>query len=235
MDISTIIFIIELIGIVSFSISGSVVAIDKEMDLVGVIFLAMTTCFGGGIMRDLIIGRTPVFFTSMWVYLSVGFFVSVGVFVFVRLCKGWYVKNKELVMSVNNYIDAAGLGAFVVSSVSMCMELCPEKGAFLAIMMGVFTAIGGGMIRDVCLRTVPFVLRKRIYAAAALAGAIVYYLLANNLPTGTAAEIISCTIGIIVVFTIRVIATVFKLNLPKAIDFSKNKEESKEKDVILKQ
>lgn len=236
MDIDVIILIIELIGLVSFSISGSVVAIDKEMDFIGVLFLSMMTCFGGGIMRDLIIGRTPLFFTSMWLYLSVTFFVSVAVFIFARLCKGWYVKNEALVMSVNNYIDALGLGAFVVSSVTMCMDYCPEKGAFLAIMMGVVTAIGGGMVRDVCLKTVPFVLRKRIYAAAALAGSLVYYLLASYVLVGTTAgEIISCIIGILTVFSIRVIATVFKLNFPKAIDFSKAAAESEKKNTYQNQ
>ena len=226
MDINVVILIIEIIGIVSFSISGAVVAIDKEMDFVGVIFLSMMTCFGGGIMRDLIIGRTPLIFTSMWLYLSIAFFVAVAIFIFARLQKGWYVRNKELVMSINNYIDAAGLGAFVVSSVNMCMEFCPEKGAFLAIMMGVVTAVGGGMVRDVCLLTVPFVLRKRIYAAAALAGASAYYLLANFVFTpGISGELISCSVGILTVFSIRVIATVFKLNFPKAIVFGS--EESK--------
>ena len=234
MDVSTIILIVELLGIVSFAISGAVVAIDKEMDLVGVIFLSLVTCFGGGIMRDLIIGRTPLFFTSMWLYLSLAFIVSVGVFIFARLCKAWYVRNEELVLSVNNYIDAIGLGAFVVSSVTMCMEVCPQKGAFLAIMMGVLTAVGGGMVRDVCLRTVPFVLRKRIYAAAALAGACLYYLLANYLFDGTTlGEVASCLIGILSVFLIRVIATVFKLNFPRAIDFSKEDEKKKENTTSL--
>ena len=231
MEIDVIITFIELIGLVSFSISGAVVSIDREMDFVGVVFLSMTTCFGGGIMRDLIIGRTPLFFTSMWLYLSVAFAVAVAVFIFARLCKDWYVKKEALVMSVNNYIDALGLGAFVVSSVTMCMEYCPEKGAFLAIMMGVLTAVGGGMIRDVCLLTVPFVLKKRIYAAAALAGSIVYYLLANYLLAGTTAgEILSCIIGILTVFSIRVIATVFKLNFPKAIDFSRTLREAEQRD-----
>lgn len=231
MEIDVIIMFIELIGLVSFSISGAVVSIDREMDFVGVVFLSMTTCFGGGIMRDLIIGRTPLFFTSMWLYLSVAFAVAVAVFIFARLCKDWYVKKEALVMSVNNYIDALGLGAFVVSSVTMCMEYCPEKGAFLAIMMGVLTAVGGGMIRDVCLLTVPFVLKKRIYAAAALAGSIVYYLLANYLLVGTTAgEILSCIIGILTVFSIRVIATVFKLNFPKAIDFSRTLREAEQRD-----
>ena len=158
---------------------------------------------------------------------------AVAVFVFARLNKRWYVANEARVMSVNNYIDALGLGAFVVSSVTMCMEYCPEKGAFLAIIMGVVTAVGGGMVRDVCLLTVPFVLRKRIYAAAALAGSVVYYLLASYVLTGAAGEIIACIVGIFTVFSIRVVATVFKLNFPKAIEFSRVEDKCESKDKTL--
>ena len=109
----------------------------------------------------------------------------------------------------------------------MCLELCPEKGAFLAIMMGVLAAVGGGMVRDVCLRDIPFLLRKHVYALACLFGATLYYVLDVHLigstPTG---EILAAVISMLAVFTIRVLATTFKWNMPKAIEFSKIQAEN---------
>lgn len=218
----TILTVIEIIGVVSFSISGTVVSIDKEMDLFGVIFLAIMTSFGGGVIRDLIIGRTPLFFTSLGFYVLIGLATSVLVFTFASVFKKWYVERESLIMQVNNYIDALGIGAFSVTSVKMCIDVCPEKGAFLAIMMGMTASIGGGMIRDICLRDIPFVFRKHIYALAAIAGSVLYYLLMMHVfDGGIAGEIISSIIAIATVFAIRVCATKFKWNMPKAIEFSK--------------
>lgn len=225
--IDSIILAVELIGIISFAISGSVVAIDKEMDFIGVIFLAMTTCFGGGIMRDLVLGRTPLFFTSMPLYVCVGLSTSVIIFLLAKIFKKWYVRRERLVLTVNNIIDAAGIGAFSVSGVKMCLELCPEKGAFLAIMMGMISAVGGGMVRDVCLRDIPFVLRKHIYVLACLFGATLYYVLDVYFIGGTTVgESIAAVISMLAVFTIRVLATTFKWNMPKAIEFSKIQAEN---------
>ena len=241
--LDTIITVIEIIGVVSFSISGSIVAIDKEMDFIGVIFLAMITSFGGGVMRDLIIGRTPAVFVSMPLYVIISIATSVTVFVLASVFKRVYVRKEELVTQINNFIDAAGIGAFTVSGVRLCLDVCPEKGAFLAIMMGMIASIGGGMVRDVCLRDIPFVFRKRIYALASLSGAVLYYLIAVYAFGGSeAGEIIASILGILLVFFVRVFATVFKWNMPKAINFKKMQAEIKEsessetvlKDVILK-
>ena len=224
--LDTIITIIEIIGVVSFSISGSVVAIDKEMDFIGVIFLAMITSFGGGVMRDLIIGRTPAFFVSIPLYVAISVITSVAVFILASVFKKMYVKEEELFTYINNFIDALGIGAFTVSSVRLCLDICPEKGAFLAIMMGMTASIGGGMVRDVCLRDIPFVFRKRIYALASLSGAVLYYVLAVYAFGGSElGEIIASFAGILIVFLIRVFATVFKWNMPKAINFKEMQNE----------
>lgn len=224
--LDTIITIIEVMGVVSFSISGSIVAIDKEMDFIGVIFLAMITSFGGGVMRDLIIGRTPAFFVSMPLYVIISIVTSVTVFVLASVFKRLYVKEEDFVTYINNFIDALGIGAFTVSSVRLCLDICPEKGAFLAIMMGMIASIGGGMVRDVCLRDIPFVFRKRIYALASLAGAVLYYFVAVCAFGGSeVGEVVASVCGILLVFLIRVFATVFKWNMPKAINFKKIQNE----------
>ena len=221
----SIMMVLEIMGVIAFAIAGSIVAIDKEMDMVGVVFLAMITSFGGGIMRDLVMGRTPLFFTSLGLYISVALVTSLAVFVFAHIFKKWYVKNERSILFYNNFVDAIGISAFSVSGVKMCLEFFPEPNPFLAIMIGMLSAIGGGMVRDVCLRDIPFVFRKHIYALATLAGATVYYVLRVHVfEEGVTGDVISLVIGMLSVFTIRVLATVFHWNMPKAIDFSKMSE-----------
>ena len=76
----TVLRIIEIIGFISFSMSGALISIDKETDLFGVIFLSITTCFGGGLIRDVIIGQLPVMFTSLYLEVLITLLTSVAVF-----------------------------------------------------------------------------------------------------------------------------------------------------------
>ena len=230
----TIIFIIELIGVVSFSISGALVTIDKETDVFGVVFLAAVTTFGGGIMRDVILGQIPLFFTSMPLYVLTSVITSLAVFFLAMIFKRHYVKEERAVSYINDFVDAAGIGVFAVSSVRICLDFCPESGAFLAIMIGMISSIGGGMIRDLTLREIPFVLCKRIYALATIAGSAAYYYLSQYLFAELAyGEVIAEIIGILLCFAIRVLAILFKWDMPKAIDCREMNEEE-EKTPILK-
>lgn len=233
--IDTIITVFEIIGVISFSISGAFVAIDKEMDFVGVIFLSIITTFFGGIMRDLILGRTPVFFTEtmMFVYIAVSVLTSIAVFFFAAIFKRQYVRNEARISRINNYIDAVGIGAFSVNSVKISIEYLESVGReaspFLVITLAMISAIGGGVVRDVCMREIPFVFRKRIYALATLGGAIIYYILSVYVFRGSAVgHMVSSIIGASLVISVRVLATVFKWNLPRAIDFSALNREAEE-------
>lgn len=227
---------IEIIGVISFAVAGSIVAIDKETDIFGVVFLALITCFGGGIIRDIIIGRhPPAFFRELTYQALIGFLVAIVVFLLARIFKKQYVKREQLVLDINNYIDALAIGIFSVSGVQTCLDFFAKKdapaGFLLCATLGMISAVGGGMIRDLILRDIPFILRKRVYALAALSGAVLYYLLVVVVfPDNLAAEVI-CQIACIgVVVLIRVLATKLKWNLPKAIKFSDLREEQNEKD-----
>jgi len=160
-------------------------------------------------------------------YVIVCIATALTVFFLAYIFKGWYVKNEELMKRINNFVDAAGISAFTVSGVRIAMEVCPEGGAFLAILMGMITSIGGGMTRDIILRDIPFVLCKHIYALATLAGGALYYVLSVYAFAGSEiGEVIAQVSGMITVFLIRVFATVFRWNMPKAINFSKLKNGS---------
>lgn len=209
-------FILETVGVISFAISGSLAAIDKETDIFGVLFLSLTTCFGGGMMRDVLINRTPSFFISYF-HIACAVTASLMVFILAAVFKRHYVKSEKLVECVNNYFDAVGLGVFAVTGARVCIDFGFDS-PLVAISLGMITGVGGGMIRDLCLRKIPFVLKKRIYALASIFGAAVYYILFRftSIP-----EYISLLSGVVCVVSVRILATVFHLDMPKAIVFEK--------------
>ena len=236
--LDTILLAIEIVGVISFAVAGAVVAIKKETDIFGVVFLALMTCFGGGIIRDITIGRNPpAFFRELadTYQVAIGAGVAILVFILARVFKRQYAEKIKLVMNINNYIDALAIGIFSVSGVQICVDFFAAKGEeagfLLCAVLGMMTAVGGGMIRDLILRDIPFILRKRVYALATLIGASLYYLLAVVIfPEDKIMEIISQVFCITLVVVIRVLATKLKWNLPKAIIFEE--EKPKEEKVL---
>ena len=211
----TVFTIIEIIGVVSFAVTGAIEAINKETDLFGVVFLAITTTFGGGIIRDVMLNKVPDFFTS-YLLLIVCVLSSLAVFAMAVIFKSRFVENEALIERINNVFDAMGIGVFAVSGTKITMELGYDS-FFIAVIMGMLTCVGGSMIRAFCLREIPFILKKRVYALAALSGSVCYWVMMKfNLN-----EIAAMLISAILVFSVRMLATVFKWNFPKAIDFEK--------------
>ena len=228
--LTQILLAIEIIGVISFAVAGAIVAIDKETDIFGVVFLSLITCFGGGIIRDITIGRNPpAFFRELKYQALLAVCIALLVFTLARMFKKHYVKREGLVLEINNYIDALAIGIFSVSGVQTCLDFFAtgeRAGFLLCATLGMMSAVGGGMIRDLILRDIPFILRKRVYALAALIGASLYYLLVVEIfPNNMLAEVISQIGCICLVVVIRVLATKLKWNLPKAIKFSEIREE----------
>ena len=232
----TIVSIFEIIGIISFSAAGAMVAIDKETDVFGVVFLAIVTCFGGGMLRDIIAGGAigldlPWFFSGKPdanLYIIISVVTALAVFFVAMIFKKRYVKEEKLVYEVNNVLDALGIGVFSAIGTGNYLS----AGPFVAISMGMISSIGGGIMRDVILRDIPFVLCKYIYALATILGSALYYLVAvvwmPDSPLARPVAIAVCTFSI---FTVRVLSTYFKWNMPKAIDFSSMREEGEQSDV----
>ena len=224
--------IINIVGIMSFAAAGAMVSIDKETDLFGVIFLSLTTCFGGGIMRDVIAGQAiglelPIFFTGLKMEIIVCVLTAFAVFLLAFFFKERYVREEETVGKINNVLDALGLGVFASVGTGAYIAL----GPFVAITMGFISSVGGSIVRDVILDEIPLILRKRVYAIACIIGSGVYYLIAGVIMKGSAsADVIGTLVCMAVIFSIRMCATLFRWNVPKAIDFSKIKaDEIKEK------
>ena len=227
--------IINIIGIISFAAAGAMIAIDKETDLFGVIFLSLITCFGGGMLRDMLVGDAigrpiPVFFTELKMEIIVCVLTAFAVFLIAFAMKKRYIKEEATVEKINNVLDALGLGVFASVGTGAYLAL----GPFVAITMGLISSVGGSLIRDIILRDIPFILRKRVYAVAALLGSAAYYLVVAVFMRGSAsADVVGTIVCIAVIFIIRMCATVFRWNIPKAIDFSEvNAEEKREESKI---
>jgi uncharacterized membrane protein YeiH len=224
---STLIFILNIIGVISFAAAGAMVAIDKETDIFGVLFLSVTTCFGGGMLRDTMISEgLPRFFSQeMRIDILICLLTALAVFVAAKILKKKYVENEEMVNDVNNVLDAIGLGIFASGGTEICLSLGLDP--FVAIIMGMLSAVGGGMLRDIILRDIPFILRKRIYAVATIIGSATYCLVSHFMAGLKSREVVSTLACLAVVFIIRMCATKFKWRLPKAIIFSEIEAENK--------
>lgn len=212
MEIEQIIyFIVEILGTIAFATSGAMVAISKRVDIFGVLVLSSVTALGGGCIRDILIGTLPPRMFSDYRYVTVAVAVALVVFIVAYIFRELYQKSQKIVDSVNNIFDAAGLGIFTVTGVQVAIESGFEMNSILAVCLGVITGIGGGILRDVMLREIPFVLKKRIYALASIAGGVVYY----NMYLAEVGKTLSIVVAVGVTFAIRILATIFKLDLPK--------------------
>lgn len=199
-----------MIGIVTSAISGSMVAIEKRTDVFGVAFLGIITALGGGVIRDVLIGRLPPVMFSSYEYVLTAALVSLLVFFLAFFTREKYQKNDGLIKSINNIFDAIGLGAFAVIGARTAVDAGFGDNMFLVVCLGMITGIGGGLLRDIMIREIPFILKKRIYALAALAGALTYALLVE------VSDSWALIAGIFVTFLLRILATVFKWDLPTA-------------------
>ena len=205
-DINGIFSICEAVGTAAFAVSGAMVAVDKGTDIFGVLLMAVFTALGGGTLRDMLIGNFH--------YVLLACLCAIIVFAIARTFKERYVARERMIEQINNVFDAIGLGVFAVSGARIGMEAGFADNMFLTTFLGTTTAIGGGMIRDVLLREMPFVLKKRVYAVAAILGALGYALL---LRVGLG-EVAAYGLGMLITTAVRMLATVFKWNLPKALE-----------------
>lgn len=192
--------VFEMIGTVAFAISGALIGIEKRLDLFGVIFLSIVTSVGGGIFRDLIIGATPPAAFVKPVY----FVISIASAILTCIFYKHIIRFKNIIM----LSDAIGLGVFTAIGSNAAL-MHGMKQPFMVITMGLFTGIGGGILRDVFVKDIPFVFRKEIYAVASIVGALGLYFTRSCL-----SSMLTLYICFLLTFVIRVLSVVYKLNLP---------------------
>lgn len=144
-----------------FALSGAVAAKQRNLDLFGIVTVAFTVACGGGVIRDLCISATPPAGLSNWHYLAVSTAAALLVIREYRLV----TRTKQPVL----VFDAMGLGLFAAAGAHKA--LLQAHNAEVAILLGMITGVGGGVLRDILLNLVPVILQKEIYASAALIGA----------------------------------------------------------------
>lgn len=201
--------ILELIGTVSFAISGAVVGMRKNMDLFGVAMLGVITAVGGGVMRDIILGLTPptAFMEPKYALTA----TAVSLLIFLPPVRRWLDRQHEGFDRVQLLADSIGLGIFVVCGVRVVMGTEYRNAFFLCLFVAVLTGVGGGVLRDVLAGDRPYIFLKHIYACAAIVGAVVCFFL-----WPWAGEQISMAVGCVLILLIRLCSARFHWNLPRA-------------------
>lgn len=204
-----IVLITELTGTVAFSVSGALTAIERRLDFFGITVLAIFTAVGGGLIRDLILGNTPPVMFRNPLYVLVAFISSLLLMLFSPFfLRTRYSKKRNLVMHGINLFDAVGLGVFTVSGMNTAFSLGYDS-MFLAVFVGVTTGVGGGVLRDVLAGRTPQLLRRDIYAVAAIIGALSLYLFELFLPRAAA-----MLAAALLIMLIRLVALYRRWNLP---------------------
>jgi uncharacterized membrane protein YeiH len=198
--INDIISYLDLIGTLVFAISGTMAASSKKLDLFGAAFIAFVTAVGGGTIRDLLIGDTPVGWMRDQNYM---FIILAGVGITFLFQKHVKKLRKTLFL-----FDTIGIGVFTILGLKKALLI--EIDPLIAVMMGMFSAVLGGVIRDILINEIPLIFRKEIYAMACLAGASLFYLLQK---AGISFEL-NTLISISFIIIIRIIAIKYKIGLP---------------------
>ncbi|KJD33138.1 membrane protein [Tamlana nanhaiensis] len=194
-------YTIDILGTIAFAISGVLVAIDKKMDLFGILIIAFVTAVGGGTLRDLLIGNTPVSWMRDITYTYV--IITSAMFAIIFRSKINYLRTSLLLF------DTIGIGLYTLIGI--------EKGInanlhpIICIALGTMTASFGGVIRDILCNEIPVIFRREtIYATTCILGGIVYFTL-GQLPIDN--NIVYIVSGIVIIVT-RLLAVKFKIALP---------------------
>ena len=201
----------EIIGTIAFALSGALVAIGSGLDVFGVAFLACITAFGGGAVRDVLLGLIPPAIFNDFSTFIIAIVVAALTFLVAYLFKEKFNLFRARIEVINNVFDAIGLSAFVViGSEVACLNGFSDNG-FIVVFAGMITGVGGGIFRDVLIDTTPYVFKKHIYAVAAIIGGITYFILR----TCTQNIQIASLASMLLIFTIRMLATKYRWSLPK--------------------
>ncbi|GGE51210.1 putative membrane protein YeiH [Pedobacter psychrotolerans] len=193
--------IIEALGTIAFAISGTFTAMQRKLDPFGVLIIAFVTAIGGGTVRDLLIGDTPVAWMRDMQTCLIILFTALATMFFKT-----HVQKMKITLFL---FDSLGLGLFTILGLAKGISLGLNPG--ICIALGTITGCFGGIIRDTLLNTIPLVFKREIYATACIMGGMFYFLLLE-INVGT---VIAKFLAIAFIFVMRIIAVKFKLSLPK--------------------
>lgn len=193
--------IIDILGTFSFAAAGAFAAMERKLDPFGVLIIAFVTSVGGGTIRDVLIGDLPVAWLTNMTAMAVIITATVAALFFASS-----LKKMDTMLTL---FDAMGLGLFTMIGIQKGIDHRLSMG--VCVMLGTITGSFGGVLRDVLLNKVPLIFQKEIYASASIIGGVMFF----SLLKGHVTENIASTIGILIVFIIRMMAVRFNWSLPK--------------------
>ncbi|WP_375237894.1 trimeric intracellular cation channel family protein [Aurantibacter sp.] len=193
-------YILDVLGTVSFAISGVLIAMNKRMDVFGVLIIAFVTAIGGGTLRDVLIGETPVNWMQDMTY---GYVILASTFLTILF------KSKIDYLRTSLFLfDTIGIGLYTIVGVEKGISVGLHP--IICVALGTISACFGGVIRDILCNEIPVIFRKEVYATACILGGISYFLL-KLLPLEN--NLIFIIAGLVVIL-VRIIAVKFKISLP---------------------
>ena len=193
--------VITVCGTFSFAVSGAFAAMQKRLDVFGVLIIAFATSVGGGTLRDILLGDTPVFWLKNANYSLLILITAITAMIF-------WKKIKSLKITLFLF-DSLGLGFFTI--VGLEKGLAYDLSPGICVALGTVTGCFGGITRDILLNNIPLIFRKEIYATACIVGGLMYLLLSYFNVDETIVKVVSVS----VVFVIRIVAVRFNLVIPR--------------------
>ncbi len=198
---------IDILGTIAFAISGVLVAMNKKMDAFGVLIVAFVTAVGGGTLRDVLIGATPVFWMTDITFITIISVAALFAVVFRN-----YIKHLRKSLFL---FDTIGIGLYTVIGIEK--GLSADLHPVICITLGTMSACFGGVIRDILCNEIPVIFRKEIYATACILGGLTYFLMLEFLDDRNYLFVIA---GLVVI-VVRLLAVIFKLSLPSLYSSTK--------------
>jgi uncharacterized membrane protein YeiH len=193
--------ILNIIGVIAFTVSGSLKGINKGLDLFGVIILGMITSYAGGIIADILLGIFPPKILTEWNFLLLTILVSIFVFYFHRIFE---IKEFRRILLIS---DAIGLSTF--SSLGASLAYSHSMNVISVGLIAAIVGTGGGVMRDMLVNEIPLILTREIYATAALSGGLIYYFAYPYVHE------MASFLSLVSVLIIRLLAIKYNLHLPK--------------------
>jgi uncharacterized membrane protein YeiH len=204
MTLQTFMIALEAIGVLAFAISGIIEAARKHFDLVGVVMVGFIAAFGGGTLRDVLLDRRPFFWVEQefWVWVLIGIGVALP----------FFFKSRHIELTARAMLipDAVGLGAFAAGGTHIALQM--QVSPLIAVLMGVITAVVGGVLRDVLVNEVPRAFHDhQPYAVIAFAGGWLVVLLSF---IGTP-ESVDVLVAAVLMIVVRLLAVKFGWELKR--------------------
>ncbi|NJX16452.1 trimeric intracellular cation channel family protein [Tamlana crocina] len=193
-------YTIDILGTIAFAISGVLVAFNKRMDLFGVLIIAFVTAVGGGTLRDVLIGETPVSWMRDMTYTYV--ILASAIFAIIFRSKINYLRTSLFLF------DTIGIGLYTLVGIEKGLNA--GLNPIICIALGTMTASFGGVTRDILCNEIPVIFRKEIYATACILGGVIYFVL-REFPIKD--DFVFVIAGLVVIIT-RLLAVKFKIALP---------------------